>query len=152
MPRQVFTIVSSLRSCWSIHHVSIDGFQYVLSFTNDFSGQVMTYFLKQKSNSVEATKRFFSECAPFGKIRRLTSDTGTEFTSKEFQALMMENKIHHESQSHIPHTKIVPRRETGELYLRWTDVCCLKQNYRKICRHMPLCQQLTLGTDAIIAD
>ena len=64
--------------------MSIDGFQYVLSFTYDFSGQVMTYFLKKKSNTMEATKRFLSDCAPFGKIKWLRSDNGTEFTVKAF--------------------------------------------------------------------
>ena len=65
-----------------IHPVSINSFQYVLRFTDDFSGQVMTYFLKQKSNTVEATKRFLSDCSPFGQIKRLRSDNGIDFTSK----------------------------------------------------------------------
>ena len=53
------------------------------------------------------------------------------------------------SQLHIPHTKMVPQRETGEHYSRWPDVCCLKQNYQKICGHMPFNQQLALETDVI---
>ena len=100
-----------------IRPVSIDGFQYVLSFTDDFSGQVMTYFLKQKSNTVEATKRFLSDCASFGKIKRLRSDNGTEFTSKEFQALMMENMIRHEkSAPHSPHQNGTAERNWRTLF------------------------------------
>ena len=38
--------------------VSIDGYRYALSFTDDYSGLIMTYFLKQKSDTVEATKKF----------------------------------------------------------------------------------------------
>ena len=52
-----------------VHPVSIDGFQYVLSFTDDFSGQVMTYFLKQNLHTVEATKRFLSDCAPLVRLK-----------------------------------------------------------------------------------
>ena len=100
-----------------IRPVSIDGFQYVLSFTDDFSGQVMTYFVKQKSNTVEATKRFLSDCASFGKIKRLRSDNGTEFTSKEFQALMMENMIRHEkSAPHSPHQNGTAERNWRTLF------------------------------------
>ena len=100
-----------------IHPLSIDGFQYVLSFTDDFSGQVMTYFLKQKSNTVKATKRFLSDCAPFGKIKRLRSDNGTEFTSKEFQALIMESKIYHEkSAPHSPHQNGTAERNWRTLF------------------------------------
>ena len=100
-----------------IHPVSINGFQYVLSFTDDFSGQVMTYFLKQKSNSVEATERFLSDFAPFGKIKRLRSDNGTEFTSKEFQALMMESKTHHEkSAPYSPHQNGTAERNWRTLF------------------------------------
>jgi len=45
-----------------IHPVSIDGFQYVLSFTDDFSGHVMTYFFNQKSNTVSHQKIFIRLC------------------------------------------------------------------------------------------
>ena len=84
--------------------ISIDGFRYALSFTDDFSGQIMTYFLKQKSNTVEATGKYLADCAPYGKIKRLSSDNGTEFTSNEFEALMASNGIHHEkSAPYSPH-------------------------------------------------
>ena len=100
-----------------VHPMSIDGFQYVLSFTDDFSGQVMTYFLMQKSNTVEATKRFLSDCGTFGKIKRLRSDNGTEFTSKEFQALMVENRICHEkSAPYSPHQNGTAERTWRTLF------------------------------------
>ena len=100
-----------------VHPVSIDGFQYVLSFTDDFSGQVMKYFLMQKSNTEEATKRFLSDCAPFGKIKWLRSDNGTEFTSTEFQALMVENRICHEkSAPYSPHQNGTAERNWRALF------------------------------------
>lgn len=34
------------------------GFKYVISFTDDFSGFLFTYFLKKNSNVVNVTKHF----------------------------------------------------------------------------------------------
>ena len=93
--------------------VSIDGYRYALSFTDDYSGLIMTYFLKQKSDTVEATKKFLADVSPFGKVKclrsdltvkRLRSDNGSEFISKEFEALLVSHGIRHEkSAPHSPH-------------------------------------------------
>ena len=39
-----------------IDPVSKDGFNYAISFVDDYSGVIMIYFLKQKSDTLEATK------------------------------------------------------------------------------------------------
>ena len=93
--------------------VSIDGYRYALSFTDDYSGLIMTYFLKQKRDTVEATKTFLADVSPFGKVKclrsdltvkRLRSDNGSEFISKEFEALLVSHGICHEkSAPHSPH-------------------------------------------------
>ena len=81
-----------------------DGLKYAQIFVDDYSGAYMIYFLKNKSDTVEATKRFLADSAPYGSIKRLRSDNGTEFTSKEFQDLMVKNKIKHEfSSPYSPH-------------------------------------------------
>lgn len=41
-----------------IHPESRDGHRYALSFTDDFSSVVFVYFLKNKSDTVQATKKF----------------------------------------------------------------------------------------------
>lgn len=51
-----------------INPVGKDGFSYALSFVDDFSGVIMIYFLKNKSNTVEATQQFLADIAPLGKI------------------------------------------------------------------------------------
>ena len=38
--------------------VAKDGFRYALVFVDDYSGCTTTYFLKQKSDNVRATKRY----------------------------------------------------------------------------------------------
>ncbi len=97
--------------------VSIDGFKYALSFTDDYSGLTMTYFLKQKSNTAVATERFLSDCAPFGKVKRIRSDNGAEFTSKEFQAIMIKHGIRHEkSAPYSPHQNGTAERNWRTLF------------------------------------
>ena len=81
-----------------------DGFKYALSFIDDYTGINKVYFLKQKSDTVEATQKFLADTTPFGKIKRIRSDNGTEFTSKHFRSLLRENKIKHEmSAPYSPH-------------------------------------------------
>jgi len=36
-------------------------------FTDDFSGVIFVYFLRSKSDAVEATEKFLADSAPFGK-------------------------------------------------------------------------------------
>lgn len=57
-----------------------DGFRYSLAFTDDYSGAMFVYFLKAKSDTVRATEKFFADVAPYGKIKCIRSDNGTEFT------------------------------------------------------------------------
>ena len=42
-----------------IDPVSFDGHQYAISFTDDFSGYVFTYFLKLKSDAYKALEKNF---------------------------------------------------------------------------------------------
>lgn len=74
-----------------------DGFRFALAFTDDYSGAIFTYFLKAKSDPVKATERFIADVAPYGKIKCIRSDNGTEFTSSAFQALLCQNAIRHET-------------------------------------------------------
>lgn len=74
-----------------------DGFRFALAFTDDYSGAIFTYFLKAKSDPVKATERFIADVAPYGKIKCIRSDNGTEFTSSAFQSLLCQNAIRHET-------------------------------------------------------
>ena len=44
--------------------VAKDGFKYALAFVDDYTGINMVYFLKQKSDTVEATQKFLADTAP----------------------------------------------------------------------------------------
>lgn len=65
-----------------ISPVAKDGFRYALSFVDDHTGVNPVYFLKHKSDTVEATEKFLADAAPFGKIKRIRSDNGTNSRTK----------------------------------------------------------------------
>jgi len=75
-----------------------------MSFVDDFSGLVMVYFLKQKSDAVAAAEKFLADVAPHGRVARLRTDNGTEYTCGKFTDLLIQNKIKHETSSpYSPH-------------------------------------------------
>ena len=86
----------------------------------------MTYFLKQKSDTVEATKKFLADVFPFGKVKCLRSyltvkclrsDNGSEFISKEFEALLVSHGICHEkSAPHPPHQNGTAKKSWRSLF------------------------------------
>ena len=57
---------------------SIDGHKYTQSFTDDYSGTILVYFLRSKSDAVQATERFLADIAPYGEVKCIRSDNGTE--------------------------------------------------------------------------
>lgn len=53
--------------------------RYAQSLTDDYSGMIMVYFLKSKSDAVRTTRRFFADTIPYGEVKCICSDSGTEF-------------------------------------------------------------------------
>jgi len=97
-----------------IQPVSTEGFRYAIVFTDDYSGVVFVYFLKDKSDTVEATERFLADSAPFGKVKCLRSDNGSEFTSRTYKSLLRKHCIRHDTSApYSPH-----QNGTAECYWR----------------------------------
>ena len=67
-----------------IQPLTKDGYKYVINFIDDDSGLTMLYFLKHKSNTLFATKKYLADIAPYGHVKYLWTDNGTEFTSESF--------------------------------------------------------------------
>ena len=42
--------------------------------TDDFSGCLFTYFLKEKSDTIKATQWFLADIAPYGKFKSFHED------------------------------------------------------------------------------
>lgn len=100
-----------------IDPISIDGHRFALSFTDDFSSAVFVYFLKSKSDTVCATEKFLADTAPYGKIKCIRSDNGTEFMSKEYQSLLNKNGIRHETSApYSPHQNGTAERNWRTLF------------------------------------
>ena len=59
--------------------VGKDGFIYAMSFVDDYSGVIMIYFLKNKTDAIGATQQFLADIAPIGKVKCIRSDNGGEF-------------------------------------------------------------------------
>ena len=94
-----------------------DGFRYALAFVDDYSGLVMIYFLKHKGDTVNATKRFLADSAPYGIVKRLRTDQGGEFLSDEFENLLVQSKIKHErSAPYSPHQNGTVERSWRSLF------------------------------------
>ena len=100
-----------------ISPVARDGFRYVLCFVDDHSGINMVYFLKQKSDTLEATEKFFADVAPYGKVKRIRSDNGSEFMNKEFKSLLRTKGIKHETSCpYSPHQNGTVERSWRSLF------------------------------------
>ena len=65
----------------TINPVAKDGFKYSLSFVDVYSGVIFVYFLKQKSDTLEATEQFLVDTASIGKVECIRSDNDGELKS-----------------------------------------------------------------------
>ena len=76
--------------CGPMSSTSLSGFEYYITFIDDFSRKTWIYFLKAKSEVFEKFKEFKAliENLSDKKIKTLRSDNGGEYTSKEFGAFL----------------------------------------------------------------
>ena len=81
--------------CGPLNTLARGGFQYFITFTNDFSKYGYVYLMKHKSESFEKFKEFKNEVQnQLGKsIKILRSDRGGEYLSQEFDDYLKECEI-----------------------------------------------------------
>lgn len=90
--------------CGPIEPTDKNGYKYAIAFTDDYSGMIFPYFIRAKGDTRKATEKFIAHVAPYGKIKCMRSDNGTEFTGREFQSLLRSNGIRHETSApYSPH-------------------------------------------------
>ena len=86
-------------------------------FVDDFSGAFGVYFLKNKSDTITATKQFLADTAPFGTVKRLRSDNGGEYVSDKFKSFLLDNHIKHElTAPYSPHQNGTAERAWRSLF------------------------------------
>ena len=59
-----------------IEPVALDGYRYSLVCVDDFSNLTIVYFLRQKSDTTIAFKKFLADVSPLGLVKRVRSDNG----------------------------------------------------------------------------
>ena len=84
--------------CGPISSTSLSGFEYYITFIDDYSRKTWIYFLKAKSEVFEKFKEFKAliENLSEKRIKTLRSDNGGEYTSKEFEAFCKDARIKRE--------------------------------------------------------
>ena len=87
-----------------IESMARDGFRYAMNFVDSFSGAIFIYFLRHKSDAFKAFEQFLADTNVYGTVCRVRSDCGTEYSSKDFQDVIIKNKIKYEfTNSYSPH-------------------------------------------------
>ena len=100
-----------------IDPVAREGFKYAISFVDDYTGTIIVYFLKNKSDTVAATERFLADVSPYGNVKCIRTDNGTEFTAKCFKDLLVKNAIKHEfTAPYSPHQNGTVERSWRTIY------------------------------------
>lgn len=86
---------------------------YFITFIDDYSRYITTYFLKKKSEAFEAFKTFtaMAEKQTGRKIKSLRSDNGKEYVNSQFKSYFQLNGILHQTTvSHTPQQNGVAER------------------------------------------
>lgn len=100
-----------------IDPVSKDGFKYCIAFIDDFSGEVFVYFIRNKNDTVQVTEKFLADSSPYGQVKCLRSDNGSEFMGDLFQTLLREKGIKHETSCpYSPHQNGTAERHWRTLF------------------------------------
>ena len=84
--------------CGPMSSTSLSGFEYYITFIDDYSRKTWIYFLKAKSEVFEKFKEFKAliENLSDKRIKTLRSDNGREYTSKEFESFCKDDGIKRE--------------------------------------------------------
>ena len=89
--------------CGPMSTESIGGKKYFVTFTDDYSRYYSVYFMKYKSEVLEKFREFEAAIASSEeRIRKLRTDNGGEYVSKEFEAYLKSKRIFHEVS--VPHS------------------------------------------------
>ena len=91
------------------------------------------FFLKTKKDTVSTTKKFIADTAPppHGRIKSLRSNNGSKFKSNNFQRLLCDNSIGHETSApYSPHQNWTTERNWRTLF-EMARCMVIENNLRK---------------------
>lgn len=67
-----------------IDPIAREGFRYAIAFVDDYSGIIMIYFLRNKSDTLRATEKSLADSSPYGKVKAIRSDKGDRVYIQSF--------------------------------------------------------------------
>ena len=106
-----------------IDPIAKDRFKYVLGCIDDFSGLLVTYMLKNKSDAQKAFEKIIADILPNGNLKYVRTHQKTEFSSGALKSVLIKNKkIITRKQHPICHTKTAQLKGRGAQFLKWLDV------------------------------
>ena len=76
---------------------SIDDANYLINFVCDYSNYTVVYAMESKAGVPLAFEKFLHFTSRFGKVTRLRTDKGTEYTSQAMEAICRKHSIFHET-------------------------------------------------------
>ncbi|KAL4352088.1 hypothetical protein GQ457_06G029360 [Hibiscus cannabinus] len=84
--------------CGPHRTLSLGGNKYFILFIDDFTRMTWVYFMKEKSEVFKVFKKFnaLAEVQSGGKLQKLRSDRGKEYTSTEFDLFCEDEGIEHQ--------------------------------------------------------
>jgi transposase InsO family protein len=101
-----------------IAYISIGGSKYWLVIVDDYSRFTWVYFLQEKSQTQETLKRFLRRAQNEFRLRikKIRSDSGTEFKNSQIEGFLKEEGIKHEfSSPYTPQQNGVVERKNRTL-------------------------------------
>ena len=72
---------------------SREGHNFIINFVDEYTSMIFVYFLRAKSESHTALKKFLSDVAPIGQVLEIHADNGGEYIGQKFQDVLMEKNI-----------------------------------------------------------
>ena len=97
-------------------HDSIDDANYLITFVCDYSNFIVVYTMEDKTGVPLAFEKFLQFTNRFGKVKRLRSDGGPEYTSNAIEDICRRHLIFHEtSPSYTPSMNGTAERSFGTL-------------------------------------
>ena len=92
-------------------------FKYGINFVDDYSGVIHLYLIKNKNDAHIALEQFIADVAPFGIVKCIRSDCGTEFTGKNFKDVLRQKGIAQQfSAPYSPHQNGTAERSWRSIF------------------------------------
>ena len=78
---------------------NLGDFKFIFGAVCEYSGYLSVYLLKSKADCDIAMKLFLADISPYGVVKKIRKEFGTEFLSGKFEQTLLDRGIKHEKSS-----------------------------------------------------